>query len=45
MCAFNTIRDQVIFTNNKIFVVNVKEVTGKKLHIFHIRIQKHSIME
>lgn len=29
--AFQTIRDQVIFTNNRIFVVNVKGITGKKI--------------
>ena len=34
MCAFRTIRDQVIFTNNRIFVVNVKGVTGKKIAYF-----------
>ena len=45
MCAFKTIRDQVIFTNNRIFVVNVKGVTGKKLHIFLIHIQKYNIIE
>lgn len=33
-CAFKTIRDQVIFTNNRIFVVNVKGVTGKKIAYF-----------
>ena len=33
MCAFKTIRDQVIFTNSRIFVINVKGVTGKKIHI------------
>ncbi len=34
MCAYKTIRDQVIFTNNRIFVVNVKGVTGKKIAYF-----------
>ena len=34
VCAFKTIRDQVIFTNNRIFVVNVKGVTGKKIAYF-----------
>ena len=34
MCAFKTIRDQVIFTNSRIFVVNVKGVTGKKIAYF-----------
>lgn len=32
--AFQTIRDQVIFTSNRIFVVNVKGVTGKKIAYF-----------
>lgn len=45
MCAFKTIRDQVIFTNCRIFVVNVKGLTGKKIAYFHIRIQKYNIME
>ena len=34
MCAFKTIRDQVIFTNSRIFVMNVKGVTGKKIAYF-----------
>ena len=34
VCAFKTIRDQVVFTNNRIFVVNVKGVTGKKVAYF-----------
>lgn len=29
--AFMTIRDQVIFTNKRIFVVNVQGITGKKI--------------
>ena len=28
--AFRTVRDQVIFTNKRIFVVNVQGITGKK---------------
>lgn len=32
--AFQTIRDQVAFTNNRIFVINVKGVTGKKVAYF-----------
>lgn len=32
--AFQTIRDQVIFTNTRNFVVNVKGVTGKKVAYF-----------
>lgn len=34
VCAFKTIRDQVIFTTNRIFVINVKGVTGKKVAYF-----------
>ena len=34
MCAFKTISDQVVFTNNRIFVINVKGVTGKKVAYF-----------
>ncbi|MCR4952339.1 MAG: PH domain-containing protein [Solobacterium sp.] len=30
-CAFMTVRDQVIFTNKRIFVVNVQGFTGKKI--------------
>ena len=30
IAAFKTIRDQVIFTNKRIFVVNVQGLTGKK---------------
>ena len=29
--CFQTIRDQVIFTNKRIFVVNVQGITGKKV--------------
>lgn len=29
--AFQTIRDQVVFTNKRIIVVNVKGMTGKKI--------------
>lgn len=32
--AFKTVRDQVIFTNKRVFVVNVKGVTGKKIAYF-----------
>ena len=32
--AFQTIRDQVIFTSERIFVVNVKGITGKKIAYF-----------
>ena len=34
MFAFQTIRDQVIFTNNRIFVANVKGISGKKIAYF-----------
>lgn len=29
--AFETIRDQVVFTTKRIFVINVKGITGKKI--------------
>lgn len=32
--AFQTIRDQVVFTNKRIFVVNVQGITGKKISYF-----------
>lgn len=32
--AFKTVRDQVIFTSSRIFVVNVKGITGKKIAYF-----------
>lgn len=32
--AFKTIRDQVIFTNKRVFVVNVQGLTGKKVSYF-----------
>lgn len=32
--AFQTIRDQVVFTDNRIFVINVKGITGKKIAYF-----------
>ncbi len=32
--AFKTIRDQVVFTNKRIFVVNVQGITGKKIAYF-----------
>ena len=34
LLAFQTIRDQVIFTSHRIFVVNVKGITGKKIAYF-----------
>lgn len=32
--CFKTIRDQVIFTNKRVFVVNVQGITGKKISYF-----------
>ena len=32
--AFQTIRDQVIFTNKRVFVVNVQGLVGKKISYF-----------
>ena len=32
--AFQTVRDQVIFTNKRIFVVNVQGLSGKKVAYF-----------
>ncbi|MBQ6221833.1 MAG: PH domain-containing protein [Solobacterium sp.] len=32
--AFTTVRDQVIFTDQRIFVVNVQGITGKKVSYF-----------
>lgn len=32
--AFKTVRDQVIFTDKRIFVVNVRGITGKKVAYF-----------
>ncbi|MBR1679478.1 MAG: PH domain-containing protein [Bacilli bacterium] len=34
LSAFKTVRDQVIFTNKRIFVVNVQGITGKKISYF-----------
>ena len=34
IAAFQTIRDQVIFTDKRIFVVNVQGITGKKTSYF-----------
>ena len=34
MQAFMTVRDQVIFTERRIFVVNVQGLTGKKISYF-----------
>ena len=46
IAAFKTIRDQVIFTNKRIFVVNVQGITGKKTSYFsypHSKIQYFGI--
>lgn len=32
--CFQTVRDQVIFTNKRVFVVNVQGLTGKKVSYF-----------
>ncbi len=32
--CFKTVRDQVIFTNKRVFVVNVQGITGKKIAYF-----------
>ena len=32
--CFQTIRDQVIFTNKRVFIVNVQGITGKKISYF-----------
>lgn len=32
--CFQTVRDQVIFTNKRVFVVNVQGITGKKVSYF-----------
>ena len=34
VAAFHTVRDQVIFTNKRVFVVNVQGMTGKKVSYF-----------
>ena len=34
VAAFQTVRDQVIFTTHRIFVVNVQGITGKKTSYF-----------
>ena len=34
VAAFKTVRDQVIFTTKRIFVVNVQGITGKKISYF-----------
>ena len=32
--AFKTIRDQVVFTTKRVFVINVQGITGKKIAYF-----------
>jgi hypothetical protein len=34
IAAFKTVRDQVVFTTKRIFVVNVQGITGKKISYF-----------
>ena len=34
VAAFQTIRDQVIFTTHRVFVINVQGITGKKISYF-----------
>ena len=34
ICAFQTVRDQVVFTDKRIFVANVQGITGKKISYF-----------
>ena len=34
LSAFKTVRDQVIFTNKRVFVINVQGITGKKTSYF-----------
>ena len=34
VAAFQTVRDQVIFTTKRIFVINVQGITGKKVSYF-----------
>ncbi len=34
VAAFQTIRDQVIFTTHRVFVINVQGITGKKTSYF-----------
>ena len=35
VCAFQTVRDQVVFTTKPLIVVNVKGITGKKVAYFN----------
>jgi len=34
VAAFRTVRDQVLFTNKRVFVINIQGVTGKKVSYF-----------
>ena len=34
VAAFQTVRDQVIFTTHRVFVINVQGITGKKISYF-----------
>ena len=42
--CFQTVRDQVVFTDKRVIVVNVQGITGKKTS-FHIHTQKFYISE
>ena len=42
--CFKTIRDQVIFTNKRVFVVNVQGITGKKSFIFFVPLLKSAVL-
>ena len=41
--AFQTVRDQVIFTDKRIFVVNVQGITGKKISYPYSKVQYFGI--
>lgn len=43
--CFQTVRDQVVFTDKRVIVVNVQGITGKKRLTFHIHTQKFYISE
>ena len=43
--CFQTIRDQVVFTNKRVFVVNVQGITGKRCRTLPIHTRKCSIGE
>lgn len=43
--CFMTVRDQVIFTNKRVFVVNVQGITGKRYLISLTHTQNSLLME